>query len=256
MLCGELPRKLNLWQEAFCEWNAQRLTISVAESRERFGRSWAALAGGHRGRSFKIHSEVHRELCLPFWDNSSGELQLAYAAHEPLQFLRLLSHDEPDVAAWPEFRALEQSTNPRILDFGCGLAQLSIAWTRHLRECGQAVELFLVDLPLLHLDFLRWLCHRWELPATILSCTPECPIPPMPPYDLCLATEVLEHVYEPEKYLQALAAALRPGGFLLTNLADHSDEFLHVSPRLSPLREHLANQGWKELRPYRLYQKP
>src|SRR5512147_3114252 len=99
VLRGEPPRRLNPWQEAFCVWNAERLGISVAESRNRFDCSWAALAGGHRGQSFKMHAHAQMELCRPFWGNTPEEIRLAYTAHEPLQFLRLLSYDEPPLSA-------------------------------------------------------------------------------------------------------------------------------------------------------------
>jgi SAM-dependent methyltransferase len=256
VLRGELPNRLNRWQEAFCEWNAERLGITLRESRDRFHHSWAALPEGHRGRAFKRHAHVHLELCRPFWSNTKPELPRAYAAHEPLQFLRLLSYDEPSLSAWPELHALDQRAEPQIVDFGCGLAHLSTVWAEHLQKNGRAVKLCLVDLPLLHVDFLRWLCQRWNLPATLAVCTAENPIPALPPCDLCVATEVLEHVHNPMDYLLAFTAAIQPGGFLLTNLGDHSAEFLHVSPHLKPLREHLVAQGWKVLRPHRLYQKP
>jgi len=255
-LGGTPPTHLNCWQEAFCEWNAERLGLSLAESRERFDRSWAALAGGHGGRVFKMHAHAQMELCRPFWGNTPEELRQAYAAHQPLQLLRLLSYREPSLDAWPELRGLEQRPSPRIVDFGCGLAQLSITWTRHLRERGRPAELFLADLPLLQLEFLRWLCPRWGLPATIAVCTPEEPIPPLPPCDLCVATEVLEHVHDPMRYLESFAAAVKPGGCLLTNIEDHTTEFLHVSPQLASLREYLVRQGWRALRPGRLYEKP
>ncbi|MCC7203019.1 MAG: methyltransferase domain-containing protein [Nitrospirae bacterium] len=256
---GFTTPRLNRWQEAFCEWNAERLRISLQESRDRFYRSWAALPKGHRGRSFKAHVLVQMELCQPFWGNTPMELQQAYAAHEPLQFMRLLSYDEPLLTSWPELGILEERADPLIVDFGCGLAQFSIAWACRLRNQGKPLQLFLADLPLLHMDFLRWLCQRWELPASIAACTPSCPIPDLPACDLCVATEIFEHVPDPMNYLLALAEAVKPGGFLLTNLADHTDhneEFLHISPDLAQLRQYLTAEKWRMLRPNRLYQKP
>lgn len=253
---GLAPERLNPWQEAFCEWNAERLGIRLTASRERFLRSCAALPGGHGGRAFKQHAHRHLELCLPFWGNNPGEIHEAYAAHEALQFLRLLSYPAPDLADWPELRPLEALPEVVIVDFGCGLAHLSITLARHLRGQGRKVSLLLADLPLLQLEFLRWLCDRWQLPATIAPCRPESPIPPLPGCHLCVATEVLEHVHEPLTYLRAFATALKPGGFLLTNIADHSAEFLHVSCDLAPLRAFLARERWACLRECRLYRKP
>jgi SAM-dependent methyltransferase len=256
MLRGHPPLALNRRQEAFCDWNASRLGITDTESRERFSRSWAALAGGHHGHHFKVYSKIHMEICEPFWGNSPAELPQTYAAHEPLQFLRLLSYAEPRFTDWPELQNLAHQPAPMIVDFGCGLAHFATMCAQAVREQGGCPKLCLVDLPLLQLEFLRWLCGRWEIDASFLECTPERPLPDLPACDLCVALEILEHVHEPMKYLQALAAAVKPGGFMVTNLVDHHEEFVHVSPKLGSLHEHLIATGWWMVRPLRLYQKP
>ena len=252
---GTPPASLNALQEAFCEWNAERLGISIEESRTRFRRSWAALRGGHGGHHFKRYAELHEQVCSPFWASSRAEVADAYAAHDPIQFLRLLSYPEADPGAWPELSELESRDDVCIVDFGCGLAHLSRALAGRIRARGRSVALFLADLPLQQFRFPRWYCARAGLTAEFAECTPERPIPPLPRCDLCIATEVLEHVHEPEPYLAALAESVKPGGWLLTHLGVHGNEFLHVSPDLRPLADSLVEQGWTAVRPPRLYRK-
>ena len=253
---GGPPAQLNEWQRAFCEWSAERLHLSLQESQDRFRRSCAALRGGHGGRAFKLYCELHHDLYQPFVSSNPGEIHLAYQLHAPLHFLRMLSYGVP---SWPshlpELSALFTVASPLIIDFGCGLAQKSISLALHLRSLGRAPRLFLADLPTPQLEFLRWFCARLRLPAGFAECTPSQPVPPLPACDLCVALELLEHVHHPLAYLKAFEQATRSGGFLWTNLEDHPEEFLHVSPGLAPLRKHLAELGWNELRPHQLYRK-
>ena len=254
---GAKPAGLNMWQEAFCRWTAERSGIDVDVSYERFNASWAALKGGHRGRQFKLYCELHHDLLRPFVDNRPEEIRQAYVTHSHLHFLRMLSYEIP---RWPthipELAPLFDNSRPTIVDFGCGLAQLTISLALFLREKGCSPEMFLADIPVPQLEFLRWFCHRLKLPATIAECTTSIPLPQLPACDLLVATELFEHLHDPLQYLAAFCEAAKPGGFLLTNIADHTSEFLHVTPDLAPLREYLRKRGWRELRSNRIFQKP
>jgi len=254
---GEVPKALNEWQEAFCQWNAERLGIVPQESLERFRVSCAALKGGHAGHHFKVYCEINHDLCRVFVGNRPQEIYQAYHLHAPLHFLRMLSYRVP---VWPEHlpevAVIAEKSAPVIVDFGCGLAQLSISLAQFLKKAGRSPELFLADIPVPQLEFLRWLCAQRNLKATFAECTFAAPIPPLPACDLLVATELFEHLHDPVPYLKAFASVIKPGGFLLTNIGDHSPEFLHISPGLAPLREFLRSAGWRELRSNRIFQKP
>ena len=254
---GTPSPSLNEWQQAFCRWNAERLGIGVPESIERFQRSWAALQKGHGGRHFKLYCELNHDLMRPFVGNRESEIFAAYQAHAPLHFLRMLSYRVP---VWPghlpELQPLFDAPAPVICDFGCGLAQSSISLARFLKDRGQSPHLFLADIPVPQLEFLRWFCRDLNLNASFAECTPAGPLPDLPPCEALIATELFEHLHDPMPYLKAFAAALKPGGFLVTNISDHDVEFLHVTPKLAPLRDYLSDHSWRELRPNRILQKP
>ena len=254
---GAKPVGLNIWQEAFCHWTAEQLGIDRHDSFERFNASWAALKGGHRGRQFKLFCELHHDLLRPFVDNRPEEIHRTYVTHSHLHFLRMLSYDIPQ---WPthipELMPVFENSSSSIVDFGCGLAQMSISLALFLREKGCSPELFLADIPVPQLEFLRWFCHQLKLSAIIAECTTSIPLPQLPACDLLVATELFEHLHDPLRYLAAFCEAVKPGGFLLTNIADHTSEFLHVTPDLASLRECLRKRGWRELRSNRVFQKP
>lgn len=254
---GTPPARLNQTQAWFCDWNAERLGISVEDSRRRYAESWQALRGGHGGPEFRGYCVLSHTLFRVFYDDNPGEVFAAYRFHGPMHFLRMLSYAEPDWADDdPVVAHLRTCPDPSILDFGCGLAQRSRGLALKLQADGQTVGLDLVDIPTERKAFLLWLGGRLGIPTTFADCTPEAPIPPLGPCDACIATEVFEHLHAPLAYLEAMHAALRPGGLLVTNIADQKPEYMHVSPDLSGLRARLAELGYAELTPTRLYRKP
>ena len=240
-------------QDLFCEWNAERLGISVEKSRERYTRSWRAISYGHRSPRFRAASEEWQQVLSVFSDDSEREVWDAYRMHAPMHFLGMLA--KPDPVWGPEhvvIKALQARPSITIVDFGCGLASAS----RSLALAVPGASLVLVDIPTIRKEFLLWLGRRLELPTRFLDATREAPIPALPATDVVVATEFFEHVYDPLTYLDAFDLALRPNGFLITNVADHEHEFMHVTPDLSMLREELARRRYEEVIPNVTYRKP
>ena len=87
------------------------------------------------------------------------------------------------------------------------------------------------------------------------SCT-AAPIPRLPRADTCFATEFFEHVHDPARYFEALHDSLADGGYLVTNVKNHSSVFLHVSPDLGEVRRRMKQRGYEELRRWVLFRKP
>lgn len=248
--------KLSATQELFCEWNAEQLGISLEESRARYIASWQAIAQGHGGHQFRDFCDLSYRIYGVFHDDSAREVFASYQFHGPMHFLRMLSYNEPP---WTDDHPAVQHcaglAEVSIFDFGCGLAHVSRSLALKLRDRGKKVTLTLADIPTTRKPFLLWLCAKTGIPATFLDCTPEAPIPPLVPSDVLVATEVLEHLHDPMPYLSAFHAALRPGGFLRTNVSDHPAEYGHVSTNLEPVRQQLRDWGYQEMQANRIFQK-
>jgi SAM-dependent methyltransferase len=251
--------RLNDTQRMFVEWNAARLRISAEESLRRYERSWAAVHGGHGGRQFRDWDIALCELFQVFISDSPSEVYAAYEFHGPLAFLRMLSYDEhywggDDLV----IRELLKHERVDILDFGCGLAQKSRGMAAALSDRGVTIGLHLADIPTVRKEFLLWMGRTGRMAGIMnfMDCTIDHPIPPLPECDVCIATEFFEHVYDPVKYLDCFDSALRPGGFLLTNIADHEAEFMHVHPNLSDVRARIAELVYDEIAPYQVFRKP
>ena len=242
-------------QELFCQWDAERLGINLQESRLRLLESWRAIPGGHGGKQYRKFCETSYQLFRVFIDDSAQEVYDAYRFHAPLHFLRMLSYAEP---VWedhhPVVRELKTRSDITILDFGCGLAQRSRSLATKLIDDGRLVTLNLADIPTLRKEFLLWLGEHTRIPMRFLDCS-ETTIPALPPFHLCIATDIFEHLYNPVQAFEAIDQALLPGGLLLTDVHDHKPEYMHVSTDLSVIRARLASLAYQELDHQRLYRK-
>jgi SAM-dependent methyltransferase len=247
----------NEMQQQFIVWNAERLAISTEESEDRFQRSLRVLQGGHSGASYRELNVHAHELLQVLYPDNPDDIYEAYRYFAPYHFLRMLAVPEP---RWtdeePLIREIRGMKQCRILDYGCGLAQKALALASYQRNRGVAVSLYLADIDTLRRGFLEWLCRKKEIDMYFLSCSQKTPVPELPKVDVIIAREIFEHIYDPLGLFNALDGVLVPGGVLLTNIRDHRDEFLHVSPNLEKLRNQIQLAAYEELISFKLYRKP
>lgn len=244
-------------QEMFLQWNADRLGISLEDSKRRYAASWAVFPGGHVGRAFdKFNGEAH-SLFRVFFDDTPAEVFATYRFLGPLHFLTFLTYPEPK---WAQSDLIVQQLKQRgsrvsIMDFGCGLAHQSRTLAEFLRDQGLQVTLTLADIETLRADFLTWWGEKTGVPTTFLPCTESIPIPALPEIDICFAMEFFEHVYDPLRYFEHIDNKLAHGGLLVTGVMEHHPGFLHVSPQLQMLRYEIHSRGYTELVSNRIFRK-
>jgi len=251
------PSNLTATQKYFLEWNAQRLGITIEDSRDRYLRSWNVVSGGHSGRAFgKFHRHCY-DIFRVFADDSPKEVMDAYKIHGPVHFLTMLTYPEPQ---WFDEDFIVKYFRGRssigILDFGCGLAQQSRTLAEFLTGKGLEVRIALADIPTVRKEFLVWWGSRTGIPLTFLDCTTKSPIPELPQSDLCFALEFFEHVYDPLAYFNSIDQALTGGGLLVTNISDHHKDFMHVSPKLAPLRDAVKARRYEDVLTNFIFSKP
>lgn len=252
------PPPLTDTQEKFIEWNAGRLGISREVSKQRFMESAAAFPGGHGGLAYKEFCDLSYQVFGILYGDAEAEIFSSYPFYGPLHMLRFLSY--PDRNIYTEKTDFIEMLKGReeivILDFGCGLAHESRGIAHAFLSLNKSCRLLLADIPTIRKEFVLWLCRQEGIEASFYDCRAETPIPAFPRYDLLVATEVFEHVYDPVKYFETLNANLNPGGLIFTNVSNHHREFMHVSPNLEMLRTHIKTSGFREIRDHALYQKP
>lgn len=239
---------LNLWQEGFCAWNAERLGISDEESRHRYRASWQVLPEGHAGDAYRRFAQTQMAIFSVIANDSVREIYDSYRLHDWLFLLRQISLPVP---LWrdtdPLLQAVREFPAPVIIDYGCGMAQTSISLALALRQKGVTPRLVLADIPSIRMEFVAWLCRRLGLSHETLPCTRGHPLPDLPQAHVVIATEVFGHLHDPVTALERLDAALHPGGFLVTSLDDREAEIMRIHPSLDRLRHRLASLGYVEL---------
>jgi SAM-dependent methyltransferase len=253
---GTIPKQLTTTQQMFLRWNAERLNISFQESQRRYFSSWSAIRDGHGGSSYRLLCDLYYNLVQVLFSDARDEVYAAYEFYGPIHFLRMLSYPEPE---WnqddPIIRHLANYTTVDIMDYGCGLAQQSRALARCLKEKGLGVSLTLIDIPTIRKPFLLWLGEQADIRTTFLDAKSAEPVVALPSCDICFVTEFFEHVYQPIRYFDGIHRALKKNGLLVTNIADHRREFMHVSPDLKTIRDAIQKLGYDEISPNTIYSK-
>lgn len=251
------PIELNRTQELFCRWNADRLGISLQESKQRYFYSWRVLTGGHQGLRYSSLMYMQQEVFSVFFGNRPEELFDTYRFLGHRDLLRWISKPE---AIWPTEHPIVpelcELDEVKILDYGCGLARHSRALAELLLSRGRKVHLYLVDIPTVAGEFLTWLGENSDLSLTFIPCTRETPIPDLPEFNVCFAMEFFEHVADPILFFDRFDRSMLPGGFLLGDIGDHEEGFLHISADLSKLRQEVRNRAYEEVRRNHIYRKP
>lgn len=253
---GTTPTELTPTQKLFLLWNAERLNIPLKEMQERYFTSWTAIPGGHAGSEYRSFNELSYKLFQVFCSDVGNEIYIAYQIHGLMHFLRMLSYPEPE---WTPndtvIRSLSAHSSVDIIDYGCGLAQSSRSLACYLKDRGLTTRLFLVDIPTIRKDFLLWLGTKAGIETHFIECTAASPMPDLPSCDVCIATEFFEHVYDPLSYFERIHKSLRKNGLLVTNIADHNAEFMHVSPSLLSVRKRIHSLSYEVLQENQIYRK-
>jgi 2-polyprenyl-3-methyl-5-hydroxy-6-metoxy-1,4-benzoquinol methylase len=126
------------------------------------------------------------------------------------------------------------------LDFGAGVGSGGILFSKH------GFSITLADVSSTLLDFSRRRLQARGIPATFIDLkTTELPVSQ---YDFITAMDVFEHIAEPEKAVEPIARALRPGGILFGRFSAEPDEDhpSHITYDFGPTFRRLAELGLEE----------
>jgi SAM-dependent methyltransferase len=231
---------LNLTQRLFIAWNAERLGIDLQASIDRFARSYFHMPHGEQAfRDLITHAH---EVLSVFYGDGPGEIYAAHQMHQHLHLLRWMSYK---TGALPIALA-DGKQQATILDYGCGTAMISINTAIDWRTQGVTVRLVLADIHTVITDFLVYACRALGIELQ----TVDLPAESLPGCDIAIATEVWEHLYNPVAALEQVDTAIRPGGYLLTDVSDRQAEMFHVTPDLSALRERFGQMSYTQAGDY------
>ena len=125
--------------------------------------------------------------------------------------------------------------SPVVVDYGCGLGYISF----EIGKMGGA-KIYLVDIDCLTLEFAEFRFKKHGINAEVIRVSKEDLYPRLPAHNICIATEVMEHVMQPLMVYQNIYDNLGHRGILFGDFEDHQKEMFHISPDLRELVERIG----------------
>lgn len=132
----------------------------------------------------------------------------------------------------------QKETIPIVVDYGAGLGHLSYK----IGHLFNGSKIYLVDIDSIILRFAEFYFNEMHLDIHTIKVDASNLYPILPACNVCICSEVLEHVRDPRLVFDNINSSLQRGGLLYGNFEDHLDEFLHVSTDLGDIRAELSNK--------------
>lgn len=129
---------------------------------------------------------------------------------------------------------VEEVPSPlRIVDYGCGLGYISF----EMAKANSETKVYLLDVDCLTLDFAEYRFRKHGIDVETIPVSKDELYPKLPKHNICIATEVMEHLNNPLTAYENIYHSMEVGGVLYGNFEDHKGGMFHVSPDLSTLRK-------------------
>jgi len=138
---------------------------------------------------------------------------------------------------------------PVVVDYGSGLGYVSLEIGQHEKRA----KIHLVDIECLVLEFAEYRLKKNGINVESIPVNKDNLYPKLSQHNICIATEVMEHVYQPVLAYQNIHESMEVGGILYGNFEDHEKGMFHVSPDLHELRGKVA-ENYEQIGP-RTYKK-
>ncbi len=125
---------------------------------------------------------------------------------------------------------------PIVVDYGSGLAYISY----EIAKANTDAKIFLVDIDCLVQEFAVFRLKKIGADVRPISVTKTNLYPELPPHNICIASEVMEHVAQPLKVYGNILKALQAGGAVYGDFDDHPKNMWHISTDLSQIRQRIS----------------
>lgn len=213
-------------------------------------------------KRFQFASPEYRRLCGTihelfspvYGEETEADLIAAYQFHAPLHTFRMIVHSHRGRSNYQKRAAfLVRAVKARklvVVDYGCGLADVSFA----IAKMRPKAKIYLVDIDGALLDFAEFRLRRHGVNLDVLRVTKQQVYPELPPHNICIAWEVMEHLLRPMEAYQNIYRTMGVGGVLMGSFGPHGREMFHVSPDLSAVASEIAKRFRRLKNPY-CYQK-
>lgn len=126
---------------------------------------------------------------------------------------------------------------PVIVDYGCGLGYVSF----EIGLLNKNSKIYLVDIDSLVLEFAKFRFNKYGINVETIIVSKDDLYPNLPKHNLCIATDVMEHIAHPLNAYNNIYESLEKGGILYGDFDNREVMSFHISPDLGKLREKISN---------------
>ncbi len=271
-----MDAKLNEVETDFIEFMAARRNKPAAEVEEVFRRTKARF--GFSGRDYaKLTGQIPNLYRIMYDTTTAEETVKCYRSHELLHLFAYISYSYPKPKSsylrelrrdlkkgeWrnihnfirrklvgrkkqkgiylgpkgiANFLTDAVNETPIVVDYGSGLAYISY----EIAKANTDAKIFLVDIDCLVQEFAVFRLKKIGADVRPISVTKTNLYPELPPHNICIASEVMEHVAQPLKVYDNILKALQVGGAVYGDFDDHPRNMWHISTDLSQIRQRIA----------------
>ena len=242
-LLGFKRKGLNQVETHFIEFIAQKRNLPQEEVKTIFLETRDEFTfAGERYR--KLGGKIHNLCKILYDDRDEMNLVDSYKFHELFHVFRMISYSYGHIGSFSrDFEDIAKNIIMKmdrrpctIVDYGCGLGYIS-------SEIGKLVKnskVYLVDVDSLKLEFTKFRFDKMKISAEVIPITKSNLYPRLPKHNICIATDVMEHLRYPLKAYQNINEGLEVGGILFGNFQDAMAELFHNSFNLKDLRNEVS----------------
>jgi cyclopropane fatty-acyl-phospholipid synthase-like methyltransferase len=152
-----------------------------------------------------------------------------------------LGEDETPLAYVAALKFAAAHDVRHILDFGSGVGSGGLLYA------SSGLDVTLADISSVMLEFCAWRFQLRGLSARFIDV--KTARLPGSAFDLITAMDVFEHLAEPLAVVDALSAALKPGGYIFGRFAsaDDPERPMHIVQDFTPVFARLQEKGFTEI---------
>ena len=221
----------------------------------------------------KLTDDIHNLFKVMYDDKNEEELIDSYRFHALIHLFRFISYSYPQnqeqgnakgifgkLISFKEKKfyttkiinssffstaklLVQKVDKPHItVDYGCGLGYISF----EIGMLEKNAKIYLADIDCLTLKFAEFRFKKYGINVKIIPVSKNDIYPKLPKHNICIATEVMEHIMQPLKVYRNIRDSLEVGGIIYGNFEDHKKEMFHVSSNLNEIRCRL-NEDFEQI---------
>jgi len=234
----------------------EKNNLKLEEAQKLFQMGWNCFGEeGFSGKNYGEFTEFYSEAYSWKYGPSEEIYHKTYEFHSSIDFFRMLGYPTytcpRDLILYEELinhlKDLDNQTDDiiTIVDYGAGLAQVTLTLTKLLAEAGVKTKLIFIDIPrFTHKEFLEFIGNRHNLNIEFIDITNDNPYPKIPAFDFIQIKDVFEHVHKPEKIVDNIESSIRNFGIISATTEDEGPEMMHVTRDLKVVRDRFESYNF------------